>query len=117
MRALTIVCLLMISTKSYATQCLYLNQKQAKKAYEALQSHLQQNSNLIPIIDQYCESCLDEYPRPLVINSYKLKSVGYGLHQILVNDKPIDIAFTYLNGDNLASTANCKTVAVSMTLN
>lgn len=64
------------------------------------------------ILDQYCEACLDDYPKPLFIQNYKVQKNGKGF-SLFLNGEPSNLAYLYSGGSNLAQEIGCKTVAVS----
>ena len=104
--------LALFSCSAFADQCSVLPISSAIKAKEILNKHL--NSNSIAVIDRYCESCRDEMATPIVIDTIELKSFQvHGYNEIYVNDKKIDLAYIYLDGNNIASQVGCNTIGVS----
>ena len=111
-RYLIILSLLLTSTISYADQCSVLPLKSAQLAKSILNKHLE--SNPIAVIDSYCESCRDESPRPIVIDSIELKDFQIaGYKEVFVNDKKIDLAYIYLEGVSIAGKIGCKAFGIS----
>lgn len=94
-----------------AAQCVVLPEEKANKAVELLIKHKKRNP--IAVIDLYCEACRDEYPRPIVLENVELINFQVeGYKQIMINNKKIDLAYSYLNGVNIASMIDCKAIGV-----
>jgi hypothetical protein len=109
---LLIISLLVTSTVSYADQCSVLPTKSALMAKVILSEHVKSNS--IAVIDSYCESCRDETPKPIVIDSIELKDFQIaGFKEIFINNKKIDLAYIYLEGVSIAGKIGCKAFGIS----
>lgn len=95
-----------------AGQCHYISKIQADKALAILESH--KDKSALFVIDQYCESCMDSYPKPILVDSFSVqKHRMKNIFEISINTNTIDAAYTYVDGSNLATLIGCKTVAVS----
>lgn len=100
------------SQLTLAGQCNYMNKSQALKALEILEKSKDEFD--LFVIDKYCESCLDAYPKPILVNSFAIKKHKQpNIYELSINTKTIDAAYTYVDGNNLANMVGCKTVAVS----
>jgi hypothetical protein len=101
-----------LSTSTFASQCKYLSKVQVKNAQDIIVES--QANNSIFVIDRYCEACLDLYPKPIVVEDVGAKAhINKLTSSLLINKRIEDIAYLYVNGENLASKVGCKTVAVS----
>lgn len=112
MRILIIsIFLLALSASAFAHQCISLDRDQAIGAQLAIEKVSKKVPDFL-VIDQYCEHCLDPYPRPIVVDEVKIThdSKSYYLY---INGEKIDIAYIYVDNKNLANLAGCKTIAVS----
>jgi hypothetical protein len=118
MTRLGVILAFLISSSAFAfnDQCENLTQKQAKAAESFIADAFQATQN-IPVIDYLCEHCENnEYIRPIVMDSVKLKTAGK-VFQILINGKIQNTAYLYLNGRNIAHYIGCKPKAVSAFIN
>lgn len=117
MRRLGVILALLITSQAYAfnDQCKNLTAGQANKAKSFIQKSYQVTKN-IPVIDYLCEHCGDSYIKPIVMDSVKLKNNG-NLFELMINGKPQNLAYLYLNGRNIAHYVGCKPKAVSKFLN
>jgi hypothetical protein len=89
-----------------------LSKKQVRNAQEIIIQS--QANNSIFVIDRYCEACLDLYPKPIVVENVELRrNKKQRATSLVINKKIEDIAYLYVNGENLARKVGCKTVAVS----
>lgn len=116
MQILVMLGALLMSFNLWASgQCETLSSQQAQLAFDLIQQELK--TNPIAVIDSYCESCLDDLPRPIVIDNFQIKRLeNLSFSQIQINGEIIDAAYIYLNGENLAAQIGCKTIAVSRNL-
>jgi hypothetical protein len=115
MKKLILFTFMLYSMGSLAAQCNALPQSMANKAYELLDKHKKLNE--IAVIDIYCEACRDEAPKPMVVDSVNLKDFQIkGYKQVMVNNKKIDLAYTYINGENVATIIGCKAVGINQYL-
>ncbi len=101
--------LFIFSFNSYALECKNLNETQAQKAKRLLKEYFDKE---LFVIDEYCESCFDKYPKPIVVEKFQVEKKNKK-YNLIINGKSIDITHLYVNGRNLASFAGCETVAVS----
>lgn len=95
-----------------ASQCHILPKKQAKKAISILTRF--KKLNPIAVIDIYCEACRDLAPKPVVIDSVTKENFQVnGFEKVLVNNQKIDLAYTYINGENVANMIGCQATGVA----
>lgn len=95
-----------------AAQCHALPKDMAIKAVNILTKH--KKLNPIAVVDKYCKACRDEAAIPIVLDS--VEAIDFqinGYKKIIVNNKKIDLAYIYLNGENIADMIGCKAVGVS----
>ena len=101
----------MISGNIQATvnRCEILTKAQALHALNAIE-----NNDLYSytVIDLFCEACLDDYPKPIVVNKYKIKKNGKG-YSLYLDGISYNLAYLYSGGTNLAQLVGCETFAVS----
>lgn len=103
--------LLVLSTQVWADQCSTLPNDKAIHAKKLISKFIK--SNEIAVIDIFCEACMDTTPKALVAENVELKNFQVkGYQEIYLNDKPIDLAYTYINGENIANLIGCKTIGV-----
>lgn len=116
MKILIILGAILIQVNVWASgQCDIVSSGKAKLAAKILESE-KQKQNLF-VIDQYCEACMDEFPMPFVVETIESKPLKFNaLSQVLINGIAIDMAYVYINGENLAEKIGCKTIAVSKNL-
>ena len=107
--------LLMTSTLAWADQCSTLPADKAQQAYKIIDKFIK--SNEIAVLDIYCEACRDDYPIAIVADSVDIKEFQVkGYKEVLINDKNVDLAYLYLNGENIAKMVGCKTMGVDQYL-
>lgn len=92
---------------AYADQCEWVSWDVAEKAYNLLLNSLDYT--------HFCAPCMDKEPITKQINTVDIKPVdrkgnSKTLYQILINNKPIDIAYVYINGKNLGMQADCTPI-------
>jgi len=98
-----------------ASQCQAIKGVDALKV-EKLLNEFKAN-NPIAVIDRYCLSCRDQYVKPIVIDQIEIKDFQVrGYKEIYVNQKKIDLAYIYLNGENLAEKIGCKVKGILSSL-
>ena len=103
--------LLMFSGFTWADQCSTLPKEKALQAKKIISSFIKTNE--IAVIDIYCQACMFTYPQVLVADSVELKDFQVrGYQEVIVNNEPVDLAYMYINGENLASMIGCKAVGV-----
>jgi putative ribosome biogenesis GTPase RsgA len=97
-------------------QCKSLEIAKANRALMILKTLQKKNS--IMVIDQFCEFCKDEsFPNPIVVNKITLvKDANRKIASIFINKEKVDLAYIFVDGNNLAKAINCKTYAVSANL-
>jgi len=116
MKFLLLVGTLLFCMSTFASgQCEIISASKAVQAMQILNEKLA-NSPLM-VIDNYCEACMDELPRPIVVESIEHKIVQADtLSSLKINGKVVDLAYIYVDGENLANQIGCKTIAVSKNL-
>lgn len=97
-------------------QCKSLEIAKANRALRILET-LQKKSPIM-VIDKFCEFCENEsFPNPIVVNKITLvKDANRKIASIFINKKKVDLAYIFVDGNNLAKAINCKTYAVSANL-
>lgn len=99
----------LVSAFSFADQCAYISKAQAKKAVKIL---LDAKS-----VKSLCEPCGETNPETVKVESLGLRKAGYqNYSEVVINDKGIDLAYTYVNGKNLAMLSGCPVQDVSPTI-
>jgi len=115
MKLTTLTIFLAISSSSFAATCKYLPKAKMSKVVEILTAHAA--SNKIAVIDKYCESCLDKSPKAIVIDSFKTKQHQIsGFESLEINGKVYDLAYLYIDGENLSHKFNCHNKYISQYL-
>lgn len=101
-------------------QCQKLSKLQARKAYQFL-NHFRLKSKHIPIVDYYCEQCLDSYVRPIVMddNSIQVKRNKNEpkTWNLFINGEVLNVAHLFLNNVNLGYRIGCMPKYVSKRIN
>lgn len=107
--------LMLFTNLAWADQCSTLPNEKALKAKEIISNFIKTHE--VAVIDLYCEACMDKIPKALVADTVNLKNFQVkGFKEILINEKSIDLAYVYINGENLASMIDCKTIGVDQFL-
>ncbi|MCO4753416.1 MAG: hypothetical protein KC478_02985 [Bacteriovoracaceae bacterium] len=110
-----LISFLLFSSTAFAGHCKYLSVKHINAAFNELAQYKAQTST--PIVDYYCKSCNDTYVRPIVLEELEYKPHQIkGFASIFINGKQMDLAYLYLNGQNLGHKYNCKTDIASKVL-
>ncbi len=110
MRIAWILFTIITMSKAYGGQCKYLPKAKIDSALKIIE----QIKGEIPIVDHYCESCLDANPKPIVIDRVEVSPFQVkGYAGIKINGSSIDLAYTYVGGENLAQMVGCKTQNIS----
>jgi hypothetical protein len=101
--------ILMTSSMAFADQCAFVSQDTAKKALKMISD--------LSSIQTLCEPCGETKPQTIDIKSIGAGDVNYqGFWQVSVNGKGLDLAYTYLNGLNVAQLVNCPSQGVSSSI-
>lgn len=101
--------LLLLSSAAFADQCAYITKTQAEKAVKVLIE--------TQTVQSLCEPCGESKALTVQVNSIGLRKAGYQSYsEVVINDKGIDLAYTYINGLNLAKLVGCPTQGVSFSL-
>lgn len=97
-------------------QCLKLSQKEAQKSQQIINQQIINHQNQvfknIPVIDYYCGHCLDQYVRPIVIDNIIIEKKG-SHWELLINGKVQNIAYLYVENNNMGHQVGCSPQAVS----
>jgi hypothetical protein len=108
---ISIILMTQISS-AHGAICKYLPSASIKDAQSLLESF--KKSQDIAVVDKFCESCLDRSPKPIVIDSIEVYNHSVsGYAGLKLNGKTIDLAYLYLNGENLSFKYNCQTKYIS----
>lgn len=95
------------SISAYSAECKFIPKNSAKKLNNILNKHFAFKE--IAVIDSYCIKCRDSYVRPIVIDKVEMKEHSIkGYYTLNVNNEPLELANTYLNGENLAYKVGCE---------
>lgn len=99
--------LVLSASSAFADQCAYINKDQAAKAVKTLL-----NADSVKTL---CEPCGETKAVALKeIQSIEIKATGFeNTVEIKLDGKSIDLAYTFVNGKNLANTAGCEATGVS----
>jgi hypothetical protein len=96
---------------AFADQCQVVTHAQALKAIKILNSANQ--------VQKLCEPCGESLPqevRPYSVDLQTFNGLHSGQYSVAINGAAIDLAYTYVNGMNLAMLVGCKAQGVSDTL-
>lgn len=103
--------LLIFANLALADQCSTLPRNKANRAYQIIKDYI--DNNQIAVIDVFCKTCVEALPKALVVDNVSLKEFQVkGYQEIIINKELVDLAYVYINGENLASIVDCKTVGV-----
>lgn len=98
---------LLSSQAAYADQCARVSEFQAVRALEVIQA--------AKTVQHFCKKCGETQPTIVPVQSVELVTFGgisFGQHSVSINGKQIDLAYTYVNGMNLALIVGCRTHGV-----
>lgn len=95
----------LISTAAFADQCAVVNAQMTSKALSVLKD--------AQTVHEFCEPCGDVRAQKLFIRNVSYRAYDKSNFEILINGKSIDLAYTYVNGLNLAKIVGCPTIRVS----
>lgn len=107
-RVLLALGLVLSTSAALADQCAYVTPAQAQKAVTALQHSLRTHS--------FCEPCGDKRAVESDYAFIQTKRIDQKSSVVLLDDQEIDLAYTYVNGKNLAKTVGCPTQGVRATI-
>jgi hypothetical protein len=103
------IVMVLASSISLADQCAYISKEQAIEAVQILSK-----TNSVQIL---CELCGDTEATTLDVKTFGMRSAGYqNYSEVVINDLGIDLAYTYVNGVNLALLVKCPTQGVRPSL-
>lgn len=99
--------LVLSASSAFADQCAYITKDQAAKAVTTLLSAQK--------IQSLCEPCGETRAANVkAVNTIAIRSTGVdNTVEITLDGKGIDLAYTYVNGLNLALTSSCPAEGVS----
>lgn len=99
----------LMGSSAFADQCAFVSKAQAAMAVRALLSAQR--------IQSLCEPCGETSATELDPDSVEMKKSGYeNSYQVSLDDQGIDLAYTYVNGTNLAKVVGCTAEGVSPTI-
>jgi len=105
-KALLITIITLSSVSAFADQCAYISKAHAQKAVKAL---LETEK-----VQSLCEPCGETKAQTITVESLGLRKAGYeNYSEVVINNKGIDLAYTYVNGMNLAKLVGCTADGVS----
>lgn len=97
------------SVVSLADQCAFISKAQAEKAVKAL---IETQS-----VQSLCEPCGEKRAQNVKVESLGMRKAGYeNYSEVVINGKGIDLAYTYVNGLNLAKLVGCPVQDVSSSI-
>ncbi|AGH94550.1 hypothetical protein [Pseudobdellovibrio exovorus] len=109
MKKLIVASLILVGSIASADQCAYISKAQAGKALKALVDASK--------VQTLCEPCGETRAQTVRVESLGMKKTGYqNYSEVTVNEKGIDLAYTYVNGLNLAKLVGCPASGVSASL-
>ncbi|MNT79816.1 hypothetical protein D3C72_2191950 [compost metagenome] len=91
-----------------ADQCQWVSREQAQTAVTALQHSMRTHT--------LCEPCGETKAKEMDYVLLQIQRVSPTHFQVLVDDQPVDLAYTYTMGRNLAQKVGCPTEGVSATV-
>ena len=111
--AIFLMVIFLSTAQASINNCQNLSKSQALEAFNLIK-----NTDIYEytILDLYCEACLDTYPKPLLVESYKVMKTKSG-YSIFLDGMAYNLAYLYSGGENLAQKVGCETFAVSKFLN
>lgn len=105
MKKLFVTAVLLLGSTVFADQCNWVTKNQAERAARILAETER--------VQSYCEPC-GVMPSYMIIPSVRIQKTEDIIHyQVIVGKKAIDLAYTYVNGLNLAKLVGCPTQDVS----
>ncbi len=96
-------------SSAFADQCQFVSKREAKKALNlVLESEK---------VQRLCELCGEDAPTSVSVQSVGVEKTGFGeTWELKVNGKSTDLAYTYVNGHNLAQIVGCEVFGASSVL-
>lgn len=109
----------LMSVAAMADQCALISSKtQMTTAATILRNAAESKLS----VKEFCEPCGDKKAKSVRIASVQVRAEDLSkynmgtLYKAKVNGKEIDLAYTYVNGINLAAMVGCPTRSVSLTI-
>lgn len=100
---------LMLASQANADQCAYVTKTEAEKAVKAIIE--------TQTIQSLCIPCGESKAETIELESVGFRKVSAGqYHEVMINGQGIDLAYTYVNGLNLAKLVGCPASGVSAAL-
>jgi len=97
------------AAQASADQCSYVSRETAAKALRIV---MEANS-----VQTYCEPCGDRGAVYVDVKSFGMADVNYqGYWEMQINGLGVDLAYTYVNGMNLAAIVACPAEGVSRSI-
>lgn len=108
-KLMLVIGLLSISSVSMADQCSYVAKAQAKLALKMVLE--------TTTLQTLCEPCGETIAKKVAYKDVGVRDVNYqGYWQLHADGKGLDLAYTYVNGLNLAQLVGCTATGVSASL-
>lgn len=108
-RILMVIGLMSISSVAMADQCAYITKAQAKQAVKMVVE--------TTTLQTLCEPCGETVAKKVTYKEVGVRDVNYqGYWELQADGKGLDLAYTYVNGLNLAQLVGCKATGVSLSL-
>jgi hypothetical protein len=108
-KAILISIVSLCSASAFADQCAFITKTQAEKAVKAI---IETQS-----VQGLCEPCGETKAQNIQVDSVGLRKAGYqDFSEVVINNKGIDLAYTYVNGLNLAKLVGCSAQGVSSSI-
>lgn len=87
------VSLLFFSSLSFADQAIKVTEGQATAAKILVES--------ASVVQDYCSLCVGDVPSVVFPETVEVKKSKTGDYELLINDVPVDLAYLYVDGQNL----------------
>lgn len=85
-----------------ADLCAYLDKNTFDKAYDILLNTTEYIA--------YCPLCDDATAKLNIVQKISFMQPGEDIYEIYINDAPVDIAYTYVDGKNVGLMAGCSEI-------
>ncbi len=98
----TLFILLFFPLSGKADLCAYLDKNTFDKAYDILLNTTEYIA--------YCPLCDDATAKLNIVQKISFMQPGEDIYEIYINDAPVDIAYTYVDGKNVGLMAGCSEI-------
>ncbi len=98
----TLFILLFFPLSGKADLCAYLDKNAFDKAYDILLNTTEYIA--------YCPLCDDATAKLNTVQKISFMQLGEDIYEIYINDAPVDIAYTYVDGKNVGLMAGCSEI-------